>query len=188
MTGKLSCHCNRKKNKIECSGLILMKKNAIQQIIEKLNLERHPLEGGFFRRTYESEIEISTRQKDRKLLSSIYYLLCIDEPFSYLHKNESDIIHYYHLGGAIEYLTISPEGCVEKNILGSNIEDGEQLQLVVKAGYWKASRLVSGEYGLISEAVSPGFDYADNQLATIDLMTSLFPDLRHYWINYIANI
>lgn len=61
--------------------------------------------------------------------------------------------------------------------MGSDVTKGELLQLTVKGGIWKSSELLEGEhgYGLISEAVSPGFDYADMTLGTNELLEGKFP-------------
>jgi predicted cupin superfamily sugar epimerase len=67
---------------------------------------------------------------------------------------------------------------LSEKILGPDIGNGETLQLLVPGGWWKASRICAGEYGLISEAVSPGFDYADNEIATEELVLQLFPDIK----------
>lgn len=156
-----------------------------EEIIEILGLELHPTEGGYFRRTYESDLSIDNGGSKRKLLTSIYYLLTSDSPYGCLHRNKSDIIHYYHLGWPILYLIISPGGRINKQVLGPDINKGQQLQLVVKAGEWKVSQLCAGEYGLISEAVAPGFDYDDSEVATLEMVKQLFPDLAPRLDKYI---
>lgn len=40
------------------------------------------------------------------------------------------------------------------------------MLLCAPGGYWKATTLVTGDYGLHSEVVIPGFEDADMQLAT----------------------
>ena len=110
-------------------------------------------------------------------MSSIYYLLTDDSPIGYFHQNHSDIIHYFHAGSPIEYSLISPEGVLTKHILGPDLSQGQQFQLAVKGGYWKASKLLAGPYGLISEAVCPGFEYADMKIASKRQMQSSYPDL-----------
>ncbi len=148
------------------------------EIIKRLELEPHPTEGGYFRRTYESDLHCDTENSNRKLLTSIYYMLTKESPGGFLHRNKSDIIHYHHLGASIKYTIVSPDGVLSEKILGPNINNGEMLQLLVPGGWWKASRLCSGEYGLISEAVSPGFEYADNEIATEELVRRQFPDIK----------
>jgi len=160
-----------------------------QQIINKLNLEPH-IEGGYFSRTYQSTLQVTNNasmysvsgphsgNKNRSLLSSIYYMLTDDSPIGYLHKNISDIIHYYHIGSPLKYTLLFPDGRLEEKYLGNDLAMGQQLQLVVRGGCWKATELMAGEYeyGLISEAVSPGFDYSDMQLANEESIKNLSKD------------
>ncbi len=163
------------------------KKNTMDKktIIKQLELQPHPFEGGYFRRTYEADIRVNRDGKSRHIMTSIYYLLTNDSPVGLLNKNTSDIIHYHHLGSAIEYQLISPEGKLETQVLGPGLAKGQQLQLLVKGGYWKAARLLTGEYGLLSEAVAPGFEYEDNQLATTEDFGQQFPHLLEQMTGFI---
>jgi uncharacterized protein len=63
--------------------------------------------------------------------------------------------------------------------MGSNVITGESLHLHVPGGIWKASRLIDGSAGfaLISEAVSPGFDFADMQLGNRESLERRFPSI-----------
>lgn len=148
-----------------------------QTIIKNLELEPHPSEGGYFKRTYTSEIDTSCPAGTRKTLSSIYYMLTDESSIGYLHKNKSDIIHYFHSGSPITYFIIHPDGKFEKQILGNEVSQGQTPQLIVKGGCWKASELIEGEYGLLSEAVSPSFEYEDMALASTKIIEQNFPDL-----------
>ena len=156
-----------------------------QTIIKNLDLEPHPSEGGYFKRTYSSELDLTCTAGTRKTLSSIYYMLTDDSPIGYLHKNKSDIIHYFHSGSPIAYFIIHPDGKFKRQILGNEVSQGQTPQLIVKGGCWKASELLEGEYGLLSEAVSPSFEYEDMELATIDIIQRQFPELPKSIINYI---
>lgn len=155
-----------------------------QQLIEKLSLTPH-IEGGYFSRTYSSELKTGLSSKPRCLLSSIFYMLTDDSPLGYLHKNKSDIIHYFHGGSALSYLIIYPDGKLERKILGADLNNGQQLQLTVHAGCWKATELEAGEFGLISEAVSPGFDYEDMELANKNTIKNQFPQLWDRIAKYV---
>jgi predicted cupin superfamily sugar epimerase len=150
-----------------------------QQIIKKLSLEPH-IEGGYFSRTYSSDLkaDLPSNSKPRCLLSSIFYMLTDDSPIGHLHKNKSDIIHYFHGGSPLTYLIIDPDGNLDKKVLGLDLDAGQQLQLVVRGGFWKATVLETGEFGLISEAVSPGFEYEDMELAKPEIIKNQFP---HLW-------
>lgn len=134
------------------------------EVIAALQLEPH-IEGGFFRRTYVAQQQVDHHSSPRALMSSIYYMLTDDNPTGHLHRNHSDIMHYWHAGGALRYSLITADGELRNTVLGPDLAAGEQLQLLVPGGWWKATELVRGEFGLLSEAVSPGFDFADMTLA-----------------------
>ena len=150
-----------------------------EEIISYLELEKH-IEGGFFRRTYESQhkLKIENYSRDRLSLTSIFYLLTADSSIGHFHLNKSDIVHYYHIGDPIIYYLISPNGQLTTHKLGNNLQNNENLQLTVPGGTWKASQLaLNGKfgYGLVSEAVSPGFEYIDMQLGNEDDLVDKFP-------------
>jgi len=150
-----------------------------EALITALNLEPH-VEGGYYRRTFQADQQplVETANGPRYSMTSIYYLLTTESPIGQFHLNRSDIVHYYHLGDAIEYSLIYPDGELETVVMGSNVIAGELLQLHVPGGVWKASRLVNGSagFGLISEAVSPGFDFADMQMGDRQMLGEQFPE------------
>lgn len=150
----------------------------IQELIVALELEPH-VEGGYYRRTFQSDhgAMVETGRGQRYSMTSIYYLLTEDSPIGYFHLNQSDIVHYYHVGDAIQYSLIFPDGTLKTVVMGSNVIADECLQLHVPGGIWKASQLRDGStgYGLISEAVSPGFDFADMEMGRRQKLTEQFP-------------
>ncbi|WOJ96300.1 cupin domain-containing protein [Congregibacter brevis] len=154
-----------------------------QELIKRLDLEGH-VEGGFYRRTYEAtgQSRVPSETGERFSMTSIYYLLTAEGPVGHFHQNRSDIVHYFHLGDPIEYVLIHPNGELETVIMGPDPREGHQLQLTVPGGVWKASRLTTGEqgYGLISEAVSPGFDYRDMTLGVTSQLLATYPQHRSY--------
>lgn len=147
-------------------------------LIEQLSLVEH-IEGGYFAETHRSEYMLSSDRQgnERNILTSIYYLLTDDRPKGYFHKNQSDIMHYFQAGSAITYLVLHPDGRLDRVKLGLNLMNGEVGQLLVPGGCWKASVLEAGEFGLLGEAVAPGFDYRDMEIAQADEMRQNFPDL-----------
>lgn len=154
----------------------VMPQPDLQTVIDTLGLESH-VEGGYFRRTFQADHrqKIDLGDGDRFTLTSIFYLLTAGRPIGHWHLNRSDILHYYHLGGPVHYYLIHPDGRLETAVLGPDLAAGQQLQLVVRGGVWKASHLPGGEYGLISEAVSPGFEYEDMTLGERDALLAKFP-------------
>ena len=159
-----------------------MNKNTL---IECLQLTPHP-EGGYFRRSFVSDHQVHTdADLSRPAMSSIFYLLTNDSPVGYWHRNQSDIMHYFHCGSALDYWLIDPRGQLQHVILGSQLENDQQLQLMVPGGYWKATELVAGEFALLSEAVSPGFCPEDMEMATAAALAGSFPQ-HHDIINRLA--
>lgn len=152
---------------------------SAQDIVAALDLEPH-VEGGFYRRTFQSDQQamVETAGGRRYAMTSIYYLLTGTSPVGHFHLNKSDIVHYYHVGDAIQYFLIYPDGTLKTVVMGNDFTAGQCLQLHVPGGVWKASQLMDGPaaYGLISEAVSPGFDFADMQLGSRHLLGELFPE------------
>lgn len=151
-------------------------------LIKQLNLLPH-IEGGYFVRTYQSDFQ----KNSRAFMSSIYYMLTDDSPIGYFHMNKSDIMHYFHMGSPITYFTISPTGKLETFTLGHDISAGHVLQKLVKGNYWKASVLKSGEFGLLSEAVSPGFEYSDMRIADPEELKLQFPNIFGEIASYIKS-
>ncbi|NED06914.1 cupin domain-containing protein [Streptomyces sp. SID6648] len=147
-----------------------------QEWIDHLGLEPH-VEGGYFRRTYQADRHppVRTPRGERHLLTSIHYLLTATSPVGHWHLNTSDILHFHHHGAPLTYHLIHPDGRTETAVLGQNPDQGEELMLAVPGGVWKATLLDGGDHALISEAVAPGFDYADMTLGRPDELTARFP-------------
>lgn len=148
-----------------------------QLLIDQLRLEPH-LEGGYYRRTYSAaHSAVIDGVGERLLMSSIFYLLTDDSPIGYFHRNRSDILHYWQAGSSLTYYLIDAAGQLSQVRLGPDLAAGEQLQLLVAGDTWKATELNGGEFGLLSEAVSPGFEYRDMELATAAGLRAQFPQL-----------
>ena len=150
-------------------------------VIDTLQLEPH-IEGGFFKRTYRSPHKLTLDNTERVTMSSIYYMLTTDSPIGCIHKNQSDIMCYYQLGLPLQYLILFPDGKLEETILGPDLMAGHKLQLLVPGGTWLSTALVTDsavncDFGLVSEAVTPGFEYQDMTIGTEEIIQSSFPEL-----------
>ncbi|MBA4286757.1 MAG: hypothetical protein C0434_14620 [Xanthomonadaceae bacterium] len=153
------------------------------ELIARLGLERHP-EGGWFKRIHTSEQGVDTAFGARARVTSIHYLLTVDEPLGRLHRNRSDILHYLQGGGPVEYLLLDEaSGALRRITLGAAPD--QQLFLFVPGGVWKASRLIgAADHALVSEAVVPGFDYADHAFADAALLAR-FPQHREPLLPFV---
>jgi len=131
------------------------------EIKSMLKLEPHPVEGGYFRRTYTSAESLDLPRGQRAVSTAIYYLLETDA-FSEMHVLASDEIFHFYLGDPVEMLQLHQDGRSAVFVLGPDLQAGHHVQLVVPAGVWQGTRLIDGgKVALLGCTVTPGFDFAD---------------------------
>jgi predicted cupin superfamily sugar epimerase len=98
--------------------------------------------------------------------------------FSAFHKIASDEMWHFYYGKALTVYEIEPDGNLITHKLGTNIENGETFQCVIKAGNWFGSRCEEpNDFSLVGCTVSPGFDFADFELANKESLTNRYPHL-----------
>lgn len=132
-----------------------------EEIKHLLKLRAHPMEGGFFRRTYTSEICVELERGRRHAGTTIYYLLEAGT-FSEMHKLASDEIFHFYLGDPVEMLQLWPGGKTKTVVLGQNLAAGQHVQLTVPADVWQGTKLIGdGQVALLGCSVYPGFDFKD---------------------------
>jgi predicted cupin superfamily sugar epimerase len=140
-----------------------------------LGLVKHPREGGWYVRTWESEEMIAAVVGERRTSTAIYYLL-EPETFSEMHVLESDEIFHHYLGGAVEMLQLFEDGTSQRVVMGKDIAGGERLQHVVRRGVWQGSRLLRPEgWALLGCTVSPGFELEDYRDASAEELVARWP-------------
>jgi predicted cupin superfamily sugar epimerase len=145
------------------------------EIRRLLRLEPHPVEGGWFRRTYTSAVSVALLGGVRPYGTAIYYLL-EEGSFSEMHVLASDEIFHFYLGDPVEMLQLLPDGGSKVVTLGPDLAAGQQVQLVVPAGVWQGARLIGeGKVALLGCTVTPGFDFADYRNASADELIRTWP-------------
>lgn len=149
-------------------------------VIRLLNLQPHPVEGGFFRETYRSAATLPAAAlpahgADRSACTAIYYLLKPGH-VSELHVLPGDEVFHFYLGGPVRMLQLWPDGSGREVVLGADIAAGEVPQLVVPGGVWQGTRLVGDTgFALLGCTVAPGFDYADYRSASRAELVGTWP-------------
>jgi len=145
--------------------------------VKELGMHTHP-EGGYYLENYRSEQNIQADGFNgiRSVCTSIYFLLEKDQ-FSALHRIKSDEIWHFYAGDPLEVIEITPKGKLLITILGRNIQAGETLTYVVKAGNWFGSRPLKGsKFSLAGCTVAPGFDFQDFEMPERKWFLDTFPE------------
>ncbi|MEQ8733889.1 MAG: cupin domain-containing protein [Rhodospirillaceae bacterium] len=153
-----------------------------EELIEHLNLEPHPKEGGFFREIYRSHATVPQEvlpdgyDGARSFSTAIYYLLTPDT-FSHLHTVASDETFHFYLGDPVEMLQLFPDGQGQTRTLGQDIATDQHVTLTVPRGVWQGCRLkTGGTFALMGCTVSPGFEYQDYGHADRVTLCARYPD------------
>lgn len=146
---------------------------SAEYYINNLNMEKH-IEGGYFKESFVSQDEVN---KDKKLWSSIYFLLETGE-VSNFHRLKSDELWYYHDGEALTIYMITPEGELITKKLGKNIEKGEAPQVLVEKGCIFGSAMNNDGYALVGCMVSPAFQYDEFELFKRDDLLELYHNYK----------
>lgn len=152
------------------------------EIIERLQLEPLEREGGWFRRTVESNVmlpavAIPNHGGDRHTMTSILFLVeGLNQ--SWLHRLVSHEMLFFHVGSPLVVHCIHAEsdGSYERIVLGTNFEKGETPQCCMQPGAWFGTSLEDENgWSLISCCVAPGFEFDDFEIANADALVRDFP-------------
>jgi len=151
--------------------------------VAKLDLIPHP-EGGYYRQTYRAELSLAKETLPpefagpRPACTAIYFLL-EGENFSAFHRLRSDEMWHFYFGGTVSVHVIELGGRHSEILLGGDPESGDVFQAVVSAGRWFASCVKNPEtFALVGCTVSPGFDFADFEMAEREALVRSYPQHR----------
>ena len=159
------------------------KQVTAREVIELLQLQPHPVEGGFFRETYRSQATLPASALPdhpgaRSVSTAIYYLLT-PETVSALHTLPGDEVFHFYLGDPVQMLQLWPDGSTKKLLLGTDLRAGQLVQTVVPAGVWQGSILLEGgQFALLGATMAPGFDYADYVTGQREELSVKYPQVR----------
>lgn len=154
-----------------------------QDVINLLQLEPLPLEGGFFRQTYQSSERVPpealpARYQQPLALGTAIYAVLTPNDFSAMHRLDTDEIFHFYYGDPLEMLLLHPDGSAEVFLLGNDLPAGQQPQKVVNRQVWQGTRLApGGQYGfaLIGTTMAPGFEWAGFELGEYEMLVERYP-------------
>lgn len=178
---------------------------SAEDLIASLDLAPHE-EGGYFRETYRAEAEVSSACGTRPVSTAILYLLTETEPsrFHRLRSDELWFHHGGALAELVllEPGTDDGEGdCSRARSPMHQLIGPGSPYTVVPAGWWVAARSITGvsadwgtgraperrwtadrrstndlSWTLVSCVVTPGFEYADFELADRERLLREYPE------------
>lgn len=131
-------------------------------LIDALDLEVHP-EGGWYRQTWRSPVEIVAHGGVRASATVINFLLLPGER-SRWHRVRSAEMWLWQGGGPLTLRvggTGSRPAGDREVVLGSDPAVGHRVQHLVEPDEWQEAEPRGAEHVLVACVVSPGFDYAD---------------------------
>lgn len=152
-----------------------MEKQTAKAWVKKLHLEPH-IEGGYFRKIYESEqVAKNIEGAEQKTYTSIYFLL-EHLNSSHFHRLTVDEIWYFHAGNPLTIHMIHPNGDYETIALGIDLPDGPRLQYRVPAGVIFGSSVETTDgFSVVSCMCAPGFTYEDFELFSTKELVKDYP-------------
>jgi hypothetical protein len=141
-------------------------------LIQRFGLQPHP-EGGHYREMHRSPQRVHSPRHGtmRHAYTSIYFLLPPGQ-FSAWHRITSDETWFHHAGGDVLILYFDAAGVLRTQAIGPTSSD---MQFTIPANTWFAARPMDAKsYCFVSCVVGPGFEFADFELASRDVLRAEF--------------
>ena len=158
-----------------------------QDIINKMNLIAHPVEGGFFIRNYTAQAKayFPNIEEERAIASAIFYLFGKNS-FSYPHYLKQDELWHFYSGNPVELLLLHNNGSSELITMGSDILSNQKPQVSILAGTIFCAKMVKNvEYSLIGATLSPAFEYGDYHEVDCSELLNKFPQYNEFLQDFI---
>lgn len=138
-------------------------KIGAEEVIDLLSLEPLSAEGGMFSVAWREEAS-----------SAIYFLLRPDD-FSALHRLDATEIWHHYAGAPVGMLLLSPDGTVERPVLGDDLRAGQRPLIPVPGGVWMAAA-TDGDWSLVGTTMAPPYDEDRFELGWRDELIERYPE------------
>lgn len=144
-----------------------------QELVDRLDLEPMPLQGGMFRRLWTGE----PGPDGRPTGTSIMVLIAVDHgTYSAMHRLPVDEVWHFYLGDPIDLLLLAADGSTRSVRLGHDLAAGQHVQYPVPAGTWMGARVVAGgNWSLYGCTMAPGFVPSDYEGGGVEL-SAAYPE------------
>lgn len=155
-----------------------------ESLIQDLDLKTLPWEGGYYRETWRSGVEVpqaalgDAYSGARSAGTAIYYMLTPDT-MSKMHRLPSPETFHFYMGDAVQMLLLHPDGTDQMMTFGRDLDAGQHLQFTILGDTWMGGRLVGEHqhgFALMGTTVAPGFDFDDLEMGGTNALISEYPD------------
>jgi predicted cupin superfamily sugar epimerase len=153
-----------------------------EELIGMLNLRPLPVEGGFYRESYRSDLllpaaSLAPRYAEARTASTAIYYLLTSTTFSALHRLPADEVYHFYLGDPVELVLLDPSASDGSVVtLGAELTTGQRPQALAPRGVWQGSALKpGGRVALLGTTVAPGFEFADYEAGDRAALLAAFP-------------
>lgn len=140
-----------------------MSELTVEEVINLLELEPLPEEGGMFRQTFKDTHS-----------TAIYYLLAAGD-FSALHLLTGVEVYHWYAGSPLELLQLHPDGTSDTVVLGPDLRAGQRPQHAAHAGVWQGSS-TPGPWVLVGTTMAPSFEWDGFTLGDRATLIAAYPD------------
>jgi uncharacterized protein len=154
-------------------------KLASEEILGLLKLEPNAT-CGFVRVTFVSKQSLtadvlpSPFDEARPLGSALYFMVTPGAPVR-LHRIRNDQLYHYYLGDPLEVIMLHGDGSAERVIVGPDLRNGDQLQLLIPGDTFHTARLVGdGQWFLGASTEWPGVVPADVEIGNLDVLAEQY--------------
>jgi predicted cupin superfamily sugar epimerase len=150
-----------------------MTRPTVDELVARLGLEPLPDEGGLYLQTW-----VGALRDGRPAGTAIIVLLAsAGGHFSALHRLPIDEVWFFQGGDPIELLLLAPGQAGRLAILGPDVLEGHELQVVVQAGTWMGARTApGGDWSLFATSMAPGFVPSDYEPGDPHDLARAWPD------------
>ena len=130
------------------SGGKPIEKRTAQQVVNKLGLAANP-EKGYYKESFRDTYLINTVNGTRSASTQIYYLLEGKVGKSLWHRVDAVEVWHYYAGAPLTLSLSHNDGKgVRKVVLGPDVFNGEQPQVVIGSWEWQSAKS-NGDWTLV---------------------------------------
>jgi len=156
-----------------------------EEVIDLLDLEPSPVEGGFFRQTYVILGHPELGRADPQ--ASAIFCVVTPEAYSAPHRLRYDEMFHCYLGDPCVMVICDQDGMLELVAVGHRGCDRQMVQHLVPARSWQGLRLSGGgRFARLGTTMSPGFGSYAFQFAETRDVDRFASDIAESLIPFLA--